>query len=94
MLSAARRGRRLRRPDPELDRLLSGVSVFETLEQARQQARKYPQLGQYIAEIDVPLDSTIECERTTRTDGHWTIWASPSELLQRVVMVTSVELLA
>jgi hypothetical protein len=73
--------------------LFAGISVFETLEQAREQARKYPQLGGYLAEIEVPLDAEIECERTTRTKGHWTIWASPADLLRRVVMVTSAGML-
>jgi hypothetical protein len=76
-----------------LERLFAGISVFETLEQARQQASKYPQLGDYIAEIDVPLDAEIGCERTTHTEGHWTIWASPSDLERRVVMITSAGML-
>src|SRR3712207_6082759 len=77
VLSSARRGRKLRRSTPELERLFAGVSVFETLEQGRAQARRYPQLGRFIAEIDRPLDALVECERTTRTEGHWTIWARP-----------------
>lgn len=90
VLSSARRGRKLRRRTPELERLFAGVSVFETLEQARLQARTYPQLGGFIAEIEIPLDAPVQCERTTRTEGHWTIWAPPQYLLERIVMVTSV----
>src|SRR5687768_4595103 len=90
VLSSARRGRQLRRRTPELERLFAGISVFETLEQARSQARTYPQLGSFIAEIEIPLDAPAQCERTTRTEGYWTIWARPDYLLERVVMVTSV----
>lgn len=93
LLSSARRGRKLRQRTPELDRLFAGLSVFETKEQACQQARTYPKLGRYVAEIDIPLDAPVECERTTRTAGHWTIWASPGYLLGRIVTVSPVELL-
>jgi hypothetical protein len=89
-LSSARRGRKLRRPNPELERLFAGISVFETIEQARLQAQKYPDLGSFIAEIEVPVDVEAVCERTTRTEGHWTIWASPVLLLQRVISVTGI----
>jgi hypothetical protein len=90
-LSSERRGRQLRRRTPDLERLFAGLSVFETLEQARRQAETYPRLGRFIAEIEIPLDAPIECQRTTRTEGHWTIWARPDYLLERIVMVTSVE---
>jgi len=66
-----------------------GISVFETEEQARRQAHQYPQLGSFIVELDIPLDANVECERTTRTEGHWTIWASPAYLLERIVSIVS-----
>jgi hypothetical protein len=65
------------------------VSVFETLSQARKQAREYPRLGKFIAELVVPIDAPVVCERTTRTEGHWTLWASAGDLVGRVVMVVS-----
>jgi hypothetical protein len=93
-LSAARRGRQLRRRTPELERLFAGISLFETFAQARDQAQVFPQLGEFIAEIVVPNDLAIDCERTTRTEGHWTIWARPDTLLSYVILVTKADVVA
>jgi hypothetical protein len=87
------KGRALKYPSPEALRIWDGVSVSETMEQARAQLQKFPHLGSLIAEIRVPLGLDIRCERTTRTRGHWTLWASPETLLPLVVTVTSVEAL-
>ncbi len=80
-----------RRPRQQgLVRLWEGLSVFETLEQARQKAIAFPAQGDFIATIVIPDDSRIRYERTGRSEGHHTLWGTPNDLLQCVVAVESV----
>jgi hypothetical protein len=89
-LSEASRGVE-RRVRPEYERLRSGVSVFDTEDRARQRATKWPWLGGYIAELDLPEDGgRIRYERTTDSRGHYTIWGQPEDLLGRVVGLVKV----
>jgi len=80
-------GRTPRRPDPEVLRLWSGISAYETMEQARAKAERSPWLGAHIAELRVPADGPIRYERTTRSAGHYTLWGEPGDLLACVVSV-------
>jgi hypothetical protein len=84
------RGRDLLHPTPEALRIWDGIAVYETVEQAREQRRRYPKIGRFVAEVLVPLDAEIRCERTTRSDGHWTLWAPPEKLLALASVVPSV----
>ncbi len=88
--SAKRRGRVLRRSSSEPLRIWDGLSAFETVEQARAQARAYPRLGQFIATLDLPLVPEVQVERTTMTVGHNAMWAPIPILLAAVVFVTRV----
>ena len=88
--SAKRRGRVLRRSSPELLRIWDGLSAFETIDQALAQARAYPRLGRYIAALDLPAVPEVRVERTTQTDGHYTIWGPIPALIAAVVSVTPV----
>jgi len=76
-----------RRRDPETLRLWGGISVFETEQQARLQATLFPRLGQHIAALRVPEGGAIRVERTTRTEGHYTLWGEPADLLACVLSV-------
>ncbi len=60
----------------EGQRIWRGRSVFATETQARNQASHYPYLGQWLARIDLPENSGILSERTTRTRGHYTLFGS------------------
>jgi hypothetical protein len=72
-------------------RWAAGVSCFETVDQARAMATRFPRLGQFIVEIDIPDDNCfIEVSRTTQTPGHYTVWASPAYLISRVVSIRPV----
>ena len=76
--------------DPYVRRLAQGVSVFATLAQARRNARIFPSLGAFVAEIAIPDEATCTAERSGRHPGHHTLWASPADLLRWVVAVHSV----
>ncbi len=75
---------------PELRRLASGRSVYNTEAQARRKARAYPVLGRYIAAVELPEHPAIRMERTLASAGHHTLWADPELLLANVVAVVPV----
>jgi hypothetical protein len=84
------RGRRLENPTSERLRLWSGISVYETAHGARQTARKYPAIGRYIAELEIPDEGAFVFEKTLGP-GHYTLWGSPDEVERCVVSITAVE---
>lgn len=89
LTSSASRGRRIRQPGSRAEDLSRGISVFATEEQAVEQARRYPHLGRYVAEIRVVPDARLE--RTGSRIGHYTLWTEPEILLGSVVRVIRVE---
>jgi hypothetical protein len=77
--------------DPEILRRAAGVSCFATRDQARALALRFPQFGSFIAELFIPDDGCeIEVARTFRSEGHYTVWASPAYFVSRVVSVTRI----
>lgn len=75
--------------DPEVARLRSGISVYQTEAQARRKSRGMPWLGNaFIAELQIADQADIRYERTTRSHGHFTLWGSPDIILASVVRVT------
>jgi len=81
-----------RRPpnDPEKARLWDGLSAYETPEQARRTAMMVPMLGTCIAEVEIPDNQGITYERTTTSDGHYTIWGEPDKICRSVKSVETV----
>jgi hypothetical protein len=74
--------------DAETLRRAAGVSCFATRDQARALAARFPGLGSFIAEIFIPDDDcAIEVARTFRSEGHYTVWASPAYFVSHVVSV-------
>src|SRR6266508_1092843 len=53
----------------------------------RERARRFTRISRYIATIQVPLDGRFRFERTTRTEGHYTLWGSPTELISCVLSI-------
>jgi len=85
----------LRRDDPESLRLASGISLFDSLQRARKQARRKPWMGNaLIAEVAIPADG-IRIEKTAGP-GHYTAWGArgargaPSAMLSYVQCVERV----
>jgi len=64
------------------------VSCFETAEQARARAIRTGRVGPFVAELFIPNDACqIEVARTTESHGHYTVWASPTYFLDKVISV-------
>ena len=82
-----RRGIRLRQPTPRAIDLSKGVSLWETEEQARALALRFPHTGHYVAAVAVPDRVRQEGHPTS---GHWNVWAEPEEMLTWVVQVVPV----
>lgn len=85
-------GRPLRRQTPELLRRWSGISVYETEEQARGIAMRRPSIGRYIATIRIEPGAPIRIERTGDPNtGHHTLRAEPAKILKRIVSIVPVQ---
>jgi hypothetical protein len=89
-LSHAARGLPVRSQSPEVIRQSEGVSAFTTEAQARRQARRYPQLGRWLAELRTGDTDELTVERSPGGAGHHTIWGDADLLLERVVRVKGV----
>ncbi len=75
-------------PDDESIRLSKGISVFRTEAQARRTARRRRFRGTFfIAEIEIPVEASVQIERTTGTPGHYTLWADADMIQSWVVRV-------
>lgn len=76
--------------DPEVLRRWDKVSVWADERRARQWARAHPQLGAYIAQIELPDTSGIAAERSGPI-GHYSLTARAEELWQYVRSVVPVD---
>jgi len=77
--------------EPETMRLWRGLSAYVTLARARRRARMQPQLGRYIARLELPVGGAVAYERTTRSQGHFTVWGAAADVLACVVSVVPIE---
>jgi hypothetical protein len=89
--SNAALGRVLRNPTPELLDRWSGLSAYDTEEQARHRARwaadRRRWLGDFIAVLEVGSEIRVE---QTFEPGHYTVWGEPEALLSYTVRVVPV----
>lgn len=76
--------------DSETLRLWAGVSMFDSLDRARERARHLPGMGRYIATIRIPPDGSVHYERTGNDPHHYTLWGDPLVLLRSVVAIEAV----
>lgn len=77
--------------DAQALRWAAGVSFNQSPEQVRATVARFPKLGAYIAEVRIPTDGCfVEVARTTDSEGHYTVWASPEYLRRHVVSVIPV----
>lgn len=74
--------------DPTMLRLSAGISVYNTLQQTRNQLRRMPpERRGFIAELRIPLEAPVAIERTGSQRGHPTLWGSPDDILGLVARV-------
>ena len=73
-----------RGPELRLSERHAGVTMFDTEVEARTVARRYPNIGRYLAAIRIPVGSGIVVRQTLRP-GHYTVWGTPDDLLTLVV---------
>lgn len=72
----------------EMLRLSTGISLYNTLQQTRNQIRRMPpERRGFIAELRIPPDAPVTIERTGAQRGHHTLWGSPDDILGYVVKV-------
>jgi hypothetical protein len=62
-----------------------GVSAFDSLARAARKALKYPNLGNFVVEMDIPDESEVEVRQTMQDRHHYTIYMTGAALLQYVV---------
>ena len=65
--------------------IYSGVSVWDTLEAAAENARTFPALGGFVAEIRLDQASDARYFGWGTRPGHLTVWAEPQRLLEGTV---------
>jgi hypothetical protein len=82
-------GRLLLDPTPEKRRLWSGLSFWATEAQARRNARRFRDQGDFVAVVGIEVDGPIRVEKT-RGPGHYTVWGLPGAILTRVVSVEAI----
>ena len=87
MLSRKALGIQPQHPTAKALRLWDGLSMNRTREQAAQLGTISPWLGQFIAELHVPLDGSVRYELDNGRGGHCTVWGDPDVLLKLVVAV-------
>jgi hypothetical protein len=91
-LSSQAKGRPPINNDPDVLRTHDGISMFTPLEIARERARRFRRIGRFLAEMMIPDNSpSIRYQRTFASEGHYTVWGDPDELLALVVSVVPVE---
>jgi hypothetical protein len=90
--SAAEKGKQPPSDDPEVLRTHDGISTFTPLERAAKMVKRFPGLGGFLAELQVPDDMPgVRCERTfPRSEGHYTVWGNADVLMTLVVEVHAV----
>lgn len=92
MKSHAALGKIPPQPDPATQRLMTGISVYNTEQQARRKASGIPWREEaFIAELRLPDNGSIRIERTLKSSGHYTIWGNPRDILDCVSPVSGVK---
>jgi len=91
-MSKAALGEPLRLPHTaKRRRIYEGVSMYATLESARQRARKLESQPTHIAPAVIPLDGPVTFEQTGNDSQHFTVWGTPAELVVLVLSPIEVE---
>ena len=68
-----------------------GVSMFDSIENAKAHHARSRRLGTHVAEVRLTDRGRYDAERTGRAAGHWTVWAQAEFLLASVVAIIPVD---
>ena len=68
-----------------------GVSHFDSRPAVVAMGADSPWLGGYIAEVRLPPGAGARAAQTGADPSHWTLWATPADLLSWVVSVAAIE---
>lgn len=81
--------------NPVLARLADGLSFYAVQAQAREAAQRAADrgisLGSFVAVVDIPTDGRYRTERTTRSQGHFTVWSDLDVLIAFVAETLTIE---
>jgi hypothetical protein len=61
--------------------------MYDREDQAREQARRIPKLGGFLARLEITEGDSIQVRQTGNNPAHHTIWGDPDELLSCIVAV-------
>ncbi|MGH2583601.1 MAG: hypothetical protein ACRDJE_01660 [Dehalococcoidia bacterium] len=86
-LSHKARGIPLRKDTSELRRSWEGVSVYDTLDTAREIVRRFPRIGRFIAVLEIAEGDLVRYEQTGDDPNHYDLWGDPRDMLRAVVRV-------
>jgi hypothetical protein len=89
-LSHAARGLPLRRDTAAMRRSWERVSVYDTLEQARAVARRFPAIGTFITELRIDAGGPVVFERSGDDPHHFDLNGEPAEMLRMITRVVAV----
>lgn len=86
--SYAELGQRPFRDNPDLNRLATGLSMFDTLDAARAKGMGKPWRSRgFVAELSLPDDDAITIEKTTRDPDQFAVWAEAATIQASVIRV-------
>jgi hypothetical protein len=89
--SNAAQGKQPRNPTPEVLRRWDGLSAFTTFDAALANARIFPRLGRFIAELRIVEDGTIVWEPHPGPDqAHVTLWGPIATFIESVIDVVPI----
>ena len=89
--SNAAQGKQPRNPTPEVLRRWDGLSAFTTFETALANARIFPRLGNFIAELRIQEGGPITWEPHPGPDqAHVTLWGPVEAFLEAVFNVVRI----
>jgi hypothetical protein len=73
-----------RRIEMERPEVWSGLSMYDTPEQARATANDFPALGTYVATVSIDTRNRRIVAHQTLKPGHYTVWGAPEVILAAV----------
>jgi hypothetical protein len=84
-------GKAPRGPERDDPALWEGLSMYNSEAAARQQARRIPKLGAYLARLSVAGVETVRYGQTLSNPAHHTVWGEPNVLIGCITDVIAVD---